>query len=67
MITLKAFLVELATHPEKFQEFIAKPETALNELDMNEEDKNLIKSGDMAAIEARLIENDKQARIACND
>ena len=66
MITLKTFLAELATDPKKFRDFIDRPESALKEVEMSEEEKNLIINGDLPAIKERLNEADKSNEIHAN-
>lgn len=55
MATLREYLSELATDPKKLGAFIADPDAALEETDLSEEDRELVKSGDLHAINSRLV------------
>jgi hypothetical protein len=51
---LRAFLVELATQPQRLGEFIKDPDAAMKTAGLEAEDQTLLKSGNATAINARL-------------
>src|SRR6266436_4308060 len=51
---LRAFLVELATQPQRLGEFIADPDAAMKAAGVEAGDQTLLKSGDATAINSRV-------------
>ncbi len=53
--TLRSFLADLATDPVKLGEYIGKPDDAMTRAGLGDEEKELLKSGNLAQIYARLM------------
>jgi hypothetical protein len=51
---LRDFLADLATDPKSLAGFIGDPDAAMEQADLAEEDRKLLRSGNLAAIQARL-------------
>jgi hypothetical protein len=51
---LRAFLAELATDPKRLAEFMAGADAVMEKAELAEDDRKLLKSGNLAAIQARL-------------
>jgi hypothetical protein len=51
---LSDFLIELSNNPAEVQAFVADPDTFLYRSGLDEQDKKLIKRGDMDAIQKRI-------------
>src|SRR4051812_29188196 len=53
-IELREFLAELATDPKRLAEFMANADGAMEKAEIAEDDRELLKSGNLATIYARL-------------
>jgi hypothetical protein len=53
-IELREFLAGLATDPRRLAEFMADADAAMEKAELAEDDRKLLKSGNLAAIQARL-------------
>lgn len=51
---LRAFMVRLASDPERLSAFIADPERAMNEAGLSDEERQLVRSGDQNRLYAAL-------------
>ncbi len=51
---LLTFLSELATNPQKMKAFIDNPDAAMDGAGLSDEEKNILKSGNQAAVQNRL-------------
>jgi hypothetical protein len=51
---LREFLAELATDPKRLAEFMADADDVMEKAELAEDDRNLLKSGNLAGIQARL-------------
>jgi len=51
---LRDFLADLATDPKSLAEFIVDADAAMEQADLADEDRKLLRSGNLAAIQARL-------------
>jgi hypothetical protein len=54
MATLKEFLSDLAQDPQRLGEFILDPDAAMDAAELNDEDKDALRSGFTGIIYARL-------------
>ena len=60
---LKDFLTELAANPKKLGEFIADADKAMKAVDLPAEDQEILKSGDVSRIHARLMGMPERAEV----
>jgi len=61
---LREFLADLATNPKSLAEFIVDADAAMGRAELADEDRKLLRSGDLAAIQARLAGMDAGSAAA---
>ncbi|HYW72774.1 MAG TPA: hypothetical protein VE961_17245 [Pyrinomonadaceae bacterium] len=61
--TLKEFLCELATDPKRLGAFISDPDAAMSEAGLEDDDRHVLKSGNMALIHQRLVSQEPPPTI----